>query len=259
MYTERDRQQLRDTLRRVAERAEGIQGMVLVGSGASGFRDRYSDLDVVVVESACVPAVHESLIFAIEADRPVLKHKVYRHESDIFVSCLLFAGHLELDLGVWPAEKLRATKAHWGGCSIRRAPTIDGQLKRILRGSASNFEETARESTTYMWQFIRGALAATARGNPIQAFKQMEYWRDKVSELAVQRQGIHHDVAKELARVPSDVVERLRATYEGTMDVPGSPVRMKALVELYCDLIAEIRDATPCRPSDPCSSTRFKI
>ena len=96
MYTERDRQQLLDTLRGVAERAEGIQGMVLVGSGAYGFRDRYSDLDVVVVvvdESACVPAVHESLIFAIEADRPVLKNKVYRHESDIFVSCLLFAGH----------------------------------------------------------------------------------------------------------------------------------------------------------------------
>ena len=73
MYTERDRQQLLDTLRGVAERAEGIQGMVLVGSEAYGFRDRYSDLDVVVVdESACVPAVHESLIFAIEADRPVL-------------------------------------------------------------------------------------------------------------------------------------------------------------------------------------------
>lgn len=205
MYTERDRQQLLDTLRGVAERAEGIQGMVLVGSGAYGFRDRYSDLDVVVVvvdESACVPAVHESLIFAIEADRPVLKHKVYRHESDIFVSCLLFAGHLELDLGVWSAEKLRATKAHWRVLFDRRAPAIDEQLKRTLRGSVSNLEETARESTTYMWQFIRGALAATARGNPIQAFKQMEYWRDKVSELAAQREDIHHDVAKELARVP---------------------------------------------------------
>lgn len=113
----------------------------------------------------------------------MLKHKVYRHESDIFVSCLLFAGHLELDLGVWPAEKLRATKAHWRVLFDRRAPAIDEKLKRTLRGSVSNLEETARESTTYMWQFIRGALAATARGNPIQPFKQMEYLRDKVSEL----------------------------------------------------------------------------
>lgn len=69
--------------------------------------------------------------------------------------------------------------------------------------------------------------------------------------LAAQREGIHHDVAKELARVPSDVVELLRATYEGAMDVPGSLVRMKALVELYCDLLAEIlgRDAVQAERS----------
>ena len=250
LYTEMDREQLLDDLRALAEGMARVQGMVLVGSGAYGYRDRYSDLDVVVVveQSSSVSAVHDALISALELERPVLKHKVYRHEPDIFVSCLLFPGYLELDLGVWSLTKLRATKGHWTVVFDRRAPAIDERLHHTEPSSLPNLQETARESMTYMWQFIRGALAASARGNQIKAFKEMEYLRDKVAELAALREGIQHDVAKELGRIQSSVIERLQATYEGSMDQAGSMARLRTLVELYCDVISEILGPEVAQP-----------
>lgn len=245
MYTIEDRQQLLDDLRSLAEGIERVQGMILVGSGAYGYRDRYSDLDVVVAvdESSQVPAVHHALVSALGRDYWAWKHKVYRHESDIFVSCFLFPGYLELDLGVWSLRKLRATKAHWQVIFDRRAPELLEQLRRTLPASVPNLEETARDSMTYMWQFMRGALVAMRRGNYIKAFKEMEYIRDKVSELAALREGVYHDVAKELGRLTPAFVERLGETYAGTMDWEGSVARMRDLVALYTDVLADILGA----------------
>lgn len=46
IYTESQRARLLDDVTEACQRIGGIQGLVLVGSGAYGFRDAYSDLDV---------------------------------------------------------------------------------------------------------------------------------------------------------------------------------------------------------------------
>ncbi len=115
MYTEGQRTKWIDPLTLVAETMEEIQGVVLVGSGAYGFRDPYSDVDLVLVvkHSDAVPRIHAAWVSMLEETQMVLKHKVYRHQPDIWVSCFLLDGYLELDLGVWSINKIRATKAHW--------------------------------------------------------------------------------------------------------------------------------------------------
>lgn len=115
MYRAEERDQLLERLTVTARDTDGVRRLVFVGSGALAFRDSYSDLDVVVVADRpeAVPPVHDELAEVLKQSPHVFKQKVYRHESDIWVSCFLLDGYLELDLGEWSFEELRATKAHW--------------------------------------------------------------------------------------------------------------------------------------------------
>ena len=231
MYTEGQRLTL------VAETMEEIQGVVLMGSGAYGFRDPYSDVDLVLVvkHSDAVPRIHAAWVSMLEETQMVLKHKVYRHQPDIWVSCFLLDGYLELDLGVWSINQIRATKAHWKVLYDKSAPDIEKRLQDTLAGQTADLGQTAEDSATLMWQFIRGASVALSRGHAMKAMKEIEYLRDKIAGLTLLRDGIAGDISKELWRIP-----RLMDTYAGSMDTMGLYEKLWTTVEMYFDVLSSI-------------------
>lgn len=242
MYSAEERDQLLERLTVTARDTDGVRGLVLVGSGALGFRDNCSDLDVVVVADPpeAVPPVHDELAEVLKQSHHVFKQKVYRHESDIWVSCFLLEGYLELDLGVWSFEKLRATKAHWRVIYDTTPPQIEDRLRTTVPDRLIGAEEAARESMTLVWQFIRGASVAVSRGHAIAAMKEMQYLRDKVGELLLLEKGLAHDAVKELGTIPSPSLSRLVQTYEGPLDREGLYEKLVATVELYFWAVAEV-------------------
>ncbi|WAH36106.1 hypothetical protein [Alicyclobacillus dauci] len=67
MFTEVERDRLLDQLTETARGIDGIKGHVLVDSGAFGYRDQYSDLDVLVVgERAWQQYVKTKANFAVK-------------------------------------------------------------------------------------------------------------------------------------------------------------------------------------------------
>lgn len=237
MYTEEQRAKWIERLTLAAEKTEEIQGVVLVGSGAYGFRDPYSDVDLVLVvkSSDAVARIHAAWVLMLEKTQMVLKHKVYRHQPDIWVSCFLLEGYLELDLGVWSIHKIRATKAHWKVLYDKSAPDIEKRLQDTLPEKRAEVGQAAEDSATLMWQFIRGASVALSRGHAMKAMKEMEYLRDKIAELTLLRDGIAGDIGKELWRVP-----RLIDTYAGSMDTMGIYEKLLTTVEMYFDVLSRI-------------------
>ncbi|PAD44840.1 hypothetical protein CHI09_20730 [Shouchella clausii] len=49
MYQHEDRIKVMSEIENFTRSINGIQGLLLVGSGSTGFRDQYSDLDLLVV------------------------------------------------------------------------------------------------------------------------------------------------------------------------------------------------------------------
>ena len=237
MYTEEQRTKWIERLTLAAENMEDIQGVVLVGSGAYGFRDPYSDVDLVLVakSSDAVPRIRAAWVSMLQQTQMVLKHKVYRHQPDIWVSCFLLDGYLEMDVGIWSLNKIRATKAHWKVLYDQSAPDIETRLQNTLTEPRAQAGQAAEDSTTLMWQFIRGASVALSRGHAMKAMKEMEYLRDKIAELTLLRDGIAGDISKELWRV-----SRLMDTYAGSMDTMGLYEKLWTTVEMYFDVLSSI-------------------
>jgi hypothetical protein len=109
-----------------------LAGAVLVGSGACGFRDEYSDLDVVAVvgREHDASAVYQDWGPRLEQRLPV----IYRAPAGPFqlahrlhVALLDAGGHLlELDLSFAPIDDLCATREHWKVLFDRTAGPDDG-------------------------------------------------------------------------------------------------------------------------------------
>lgn len=92
----------------------GAMGVLIVGSGAIGFRDEWSDLDLVVVAGA---EYFASVLNATRDDvLPALHPKFltsYQHRPDVVVLCALLPNQLNVDLGVWSIDVLFASSPNW--------------------------------------------------------------------------------------------------------------------------------------------------
>lgn len=89
MYTSADRETLLADLVAFSKKRPDVLSFILVGSGARGFTDQYSDLDVLLVakEKEDVAAVQEACAGFLNEHYSILKQKVYHHRKDIIVSC----------------------------------------------------------------------------------------------------------------------------------------------------------------------------
>ena len=115
MFTSDSRQALLNRIADLAVAMPTVSGAVLVGSGATGFTDGYSDLDMVLVavDGASVPIIAAQFARELEDTEQVLSHSRYEHQPEIWVDCFLLADLLEVDVGIWSLEQLRATKPVW--------------------------------------------------------------------------------------------------------------------------------------------------
>ncbi len=113
-YSPAERAAILDELVAALSKIPCVLGVLLVGSGAIGFRDEWSDLDLVVVTNsddfaAVISATRENILPAL---RPEFLTS-YEHRPDVVVLCALLPNQLNIDLGVWSIEVLFASSPNW--------------------------------------------------------------------------------------------------------------------------------------------------
>ncbi|MBS4201876.1 aminoglycoside 6-adenylyltransferase [Bacillus sp. FJAT-49732] len=245
MYQSEDRTTLLNKIIDFSRTIHDIQGLLLVGSGANGFRDEFSDLDLLIVvkNSKDVVQIHDQLQEYINHHFHVLKEKVYRHEEDIFVTCFFFENYLELDLGVWSKEKLRATKPYWKVMFDRE----NNEIQRILEESLtshgfSNIDEAIQDSLSFIWQFYRSAAVALKRKQYMKAMKDMDFIRDQIIRFLCIQNGINYDFDKSIDQLDSPFLSKLKRTYEVKMNDESIQKVLFELIDLYFDVIGTMGD-----------------
>ena len=104
-----------ERVRRALEEDARIEGLVLIGSGAEGFRDELSDVDLIaaVAEPGDALAVGDECAARLREILPLYRYVQTRNVRERGIHVFLLDGHLELDLSFIATGELRATEPRW--------------------------------------------------------------------------------------------------------------------------------------------------
>jgi predicted nucleotidyltransferase len=113
-YTADDRASIQTALVERFARDERIEGVLVVGSGAEGFADEYSDLDLAVILRTGEPAAF-ALEWAarVEGELPVV-HRFSDDRGDAgYVVGLMLENFLEVDIGFVRLDRIAERGMPW--------------------------------------------------------------------------------------------------------------------------------------------------
>lgn len=131
-FSPAERQGILDLLLAELEGDREILGVLVVGSGAVGFDDVYSDIDlcVVIAESVDVHRKFQEWGLKIEALLPVFYCGESVRGRSSFLWVILLENFLEIDLGFLCLDDLEARRGRW-----KTVFDHSGRIERIMERS----------------------------------------------------------------------------------------------------------------------------
>jgi hypothetical protein len=182
LYTPDERDEVATRLIDLVSADKRVERAELAGSGAEGYHDRWSDVDVVVtvrvgvdqleVADDWVPRLYEAL--------PVIHHYAVSF-GDEHVRGFLLQNLLEVDFGFRPAT---ASEGVWPG------PDAD-------------------DEAGFAWHDVLHGAIAVARGQPWRAQYYIGLLRWRTLALATARLGVLFDEYKDVDELPEELLAPL--------------------------------------------------
>ena len=180
IFSTADRKNMMDYIIAFTERNEHIMALIAVGSGAFGYNDELSDLDMVVaidsdenmeaVMAYVAAQLNKRLNFIYFKQMPQRKLQVYLGEN-----------FLEIDIGYGAYAGAAATRKHWK-VLFDKTGTIDEAMRvsweaHEKRPKTDEQDKKLAECADTAWHHLMHAAVAAKRGR---------YWR-AVAELDLAR------------------------------------------------------------------------
>jgi predicted nucleotidyltransferase len=232
MFTEQEREHIREELVSAAAEDVRIIGAAHLGSAASGRLDQWSDIDLALCLAADADFDKVLLDWTQRMYRDhaaVTNYDVRR--GTILYRVFLLNNTLQVDLSFWHATEFRA---------------VGPKFSLIFGASGEPIPAPQPDSMDMIgmaWLYALHVRSSIARGRALQAEHVLSGMRDSVLALACQR----HGVAAVQGRGLDDLPEELRIQAAGCLPQSLEPVELKRAFRATTDiLLDEIRyaDAT---------------
>ena len=233
-YSPATREAILDRLLTALRSDKRITGVVVVGSGAEGFEDIYSDIDVCAVTAVVddvKPAFQEWGV-KIQEMLPMFNSIEVPRSPNVYLWVFLLENFLEIDLCFLCLDDLRATRKRWKTVLDR-----SGEIEGILQSSWVNrpkpdLEEAYRSRLNTILHYISHAAVAIHRNQPWRALYEIELIRNQTIEL----QGLREELETKRFRHVDQMSEDFLACLEGTLVSSFSTV----------DMMNALKAATAC-------------
>lgn len=216
-----------------------IAGLLIVGSGAEGFEDVYSDIDLCAVTTFADdvrPAFQEWGV-KIREMLPVFHSVESVQGANIYLWILLLENFLGIDLCFLCLDDLHARRNRWKTVFDRSGRIEDIMQSSWKNRSKPNLEEIYRSEDllnrlSSIWHYISYAAVAIQRDQPWRAVYEIEQIRNQTIEL----RGLREELETKRFRHVDQMSENFLAGLEETLVLSLRSV----------DLMNTLRAATTC-------------
>lgn len=214
MYTVEERDTYYTKTIRAIESVERVEGIVRIGSGVAGYKDRYSDIDlmVAVYSGEESEAAKEAIRQSLEAFKPVyVKEKLFK--ANVFLLIVFLEDGLEFNISVVPTELLSVRSPLHQVVSDKT-----GRVSEKMREEDELFraQPDRYETGDIVFEFVFASLALRKelkRDNLIYPLRLLETMREYTSMVQVlnERKKLHQFKAYET--LDPDFIQSYLATY----------------------------------------------
>lgn len=233
-YSPTTREAILNRLLAVLQNDKRISGLLIVGSGAEGFEDAHSDIDLCAVTTLAAdvrPAFQEWGV-KIHKMLPMFHSLESPRAPNVYLWVFLLENFLEIDLCFLCLDDLRATRNRWKTVFDR-----SGRIESIMRSTwenrpKPNLEEVYRYRLGSIWHYVKHAVVAVQRNQPWRAVYELEQIRNQTIEL----RGLRDELETKRFRHVDQMSEDFLIGLERTLVLSLSEV----------DIMNALKTATTC-------------
>jgi predicted nucleotidyltransferase len=235
LFTPDERQAVLEQMLAALQTDDRIAGVIVVGSGAVGFEDEYSDIDLAVVvhQARDVRSVYDHWRAQFKTLLPVRHEFEAPRGPNILLFGLLLDHFLEIDASFQCLDDLTARRARW-----RVAFDRSGQITPIMQASW-DARETPDIQATYLrwvksiWYYITHVAIHVERGHLWRAVLDLEDLRHRAVVLAGLRHSVETEHYREVHRLPPDFLAGLEHTLVTHLDEIEIMRALRAAVDCF--------------------------
>lgn len=214
-YSPAEREAILKRLLTALRSDQRIVGLLVVGSGAEGFADVYSDIDLCAVTTSADdvrPAFQEWGV-KIREMLPVFHSFESVRGANIYLWILLLENFLEIDLCFLCLDDLEARRNRWKTVFDR-----SGKIEGIMQSSwenrpKPNLEETYRYRLGSIWHYISYAAVAVQRDQPWRSIYEIEQIRNQTIELRGLREELETKRFRHVDQMSADFLAELEQNW----------------------------------------------
>jgi predicted nucleotidyltransferase len=176
MFNEMDRKDILCKVERICKSIDDIDGMILVGSGAEGFTDKWSDIDlsIVICEEEKTRQVWDKINEEIISNFDTIKISYNEYEENNYLSAILLDNYLEIDIGVITINKLVAKRKSWSILYDKSGNVAEKMNRTWRERKLPNLNIQVENSLDGIWYHIKNCAFALKREKPYRAIKEIE-------------------------------------------------------------------------------------
>ena len=245
LYTPQDRKEVLELIVCHAKLDNHIDGCILVGSGAVGFTDQFSDIDIVMVlnDKMNVRDISEDWKEKVQSLLPVFSHVLSIRAEDVFLHNFLLNHYLEINMCFLKNCDLEARKSRWK-VLFDNTNSLDQKMVEswAKKQTADNFKNYYQDRIDAIWHYIMHVFVAFKRKRYWQAISDIEEIRNQTITLHGLRKGFETKRNREV-----DMMERgFLSGLEGTLVPKIEEATIKKAIGKVIDCFFEEALAAEC-------------
>jgi len=252
LYDGRSRQVVLSSLETALQEDEKIAGALLVGSGATGFIDELSDLDLAVIvdDSADTLTVFRRWDATLHRILPVLWSFSDVRGPEIGLYGLLLSDFLEVDISFQSYQALSARSPNWRVLFDRTGAIVSAMQSLTSTKEEPSLDEAYFRRLDSIWHYIIHIAVCIRRGHMWRALHYLEELRNRTVELEGMLCNRRTQHFRDVDDLPKERLAGLETTLVGSMEYSEIVRAFLAAVDCWFETAARVESVCGLSKAD---------
>ncbi|MCA1055789.1 hypothetical protein LCM10_12400 [Rossellomorea aquimaris] len=213
MYTPKEREHY---FKRVVDQlatSDLVEGIVQLGSGVAGYKDRHSDIDLMVA-APTIEAVEDAREFVRScfSELDPVYIKLLKLSEHVYLLIAFMQNGLEFNVSIVPCEALKVKSPLWKVIFDRTARVTEVMMEKQEQFERDSYEVSEDIPFEFLYS-MRKFQTEVKRGNFIYALKMLEAMRDCTLQLQAHSENKKLHQFKAYETLKPEFIKEYLSTY----------------------------------------------